>query len=104
MRIEQEKKNSRKITDFIDKTLLIVDDDAPLRDRLSRKMKKKKRIAAIKKITTKYSNRKFLVFFQNSSLTDEELKSFIDNQIYELRLTGCHKITDVSCCDTSNLD
>jgi len=41
MRTEQEKKNSQKIADFTDKTLLIVDDDAPLRDRLSRAMEKK---------------------------------------------------------------
>ncbi len=41
MRTEQEKKNSQKIADFADKTLLIVDDDATLRDRLSRAMEKK---------------------------------------------------------------
>ena len=37
----QERKNSQKIVDFLDKSLLIVDDDAPLRDRLSRAMEKK---------------------------------------------------------------
>jgi len=41
MRTEQEKKNSQKIADFADKSLLIVDDDAPLRERLSRAMEKK---------------------------------------------------------------
>ena len=41
MRSEQEKINKQKITDFIDKSLLIVDDDAPLRERLSRAMEKK---------------------------------------------------------------
>jgi len=41
METEQEKKNSQKITDFADKTLLIVDDDNPLRDRLARAMEKK---------------------------------------------------------------
>ena len=41
MRTEQEKTNSQKITDFADKTLLIVDDDNPLRDRLARAMEKK---------------------------------------------------------------
>ena len=41
MRTEQEKKNSQKITDFADKTLLIVDDDNPLRERLARAMGKK---------------------------------------------------------------
>ena len=41
MRTEQEKTNIRKITDFVDKTLLIVDDDNPLRDRLARAMEKK---------------------------------------------------------------
>ena len=41
MRTEQEKKNSQKITDFADKTLLIVDDDNPLRERLARAMEKK---------------------------------------------------------------
>jgi len=41
MRSEQEKINMQKITDFIDKSLLIVDDDAPLRERLSRAMEKK---------------------------------------------------------------
>ena len=41
MRTEQEKKNSQKIADFTDKTLLIVDDDVILRDRLSRAMEKK---------------------------------------------------------------
>ena len=41
MRTEQEKKNSQKIADFADKTLLIVDDDVILRDRLSRAMEKK---------------------------------------------------------------
>ena len=41
MRTEQEKKNSQKIADFADKTLLIVDDDNPLRERLARAMEKK---------------------------------------------------------------
>ena len=40
MRTEEEKK-MQKITDFTDKTLLIVDDDNPLRDRLARAMEKK---------------------------------------------------------------
>ena len=33
--------NLKKITDFDNKTLLIVDDDNPFRDRLSRAMEKK---------------------------------------------------------------
>ena len=41
MGTEQEKTNIQKITDFADKTLLIVDDDNPLRDRLARAMGKK---------------------------------------------------------------
>ena len=41
MKPEQEKKRAQKITDFADKTLLIVDDDSPLRDRLARAMYKK---------------------------------------------------------------
>ena len=41
MRTEQEKTNALKIADFADKTLLIVDDDNPLRDRLARAMEKK---------------------------------------------------------------
>ena len=41
MRTEQEKTNTQKIADFADKSLLIVDDDNPLRDRLSRAMEKK---------------------------------------------------------------
>ena len=41
MRNEQEKMNSQKISDFADKSLLIVDDDNPFRDRLSRAMEKK---------------------------------------------------------------
>ena len=41
MRTEQEKNNMQKIADFADKSLLIVDDDNPLRDRLSRAMEKK---------------------------------------------------------------
>ena len=41
MRTEQEKTNIQKITDFADKSLLIVDDDNPLRDRLARAMEKK---------------------------------------------------------------
>ena len=41
MRTEQDKKNIQKITDFADKSLLIVDDDNPLRDRLARAMEKK---------------------------------------------------------------
>ena len=41
MRTEQEKINHQKITDFADKSLLIVDDDNPLRDRLARAMAKK---------------------------------------------------------------
>ena len=35
------KKNLQKIADFADKTLLIVDDDNPFRDRLARAMEKK---------------------------------------------------------------
>jgi len=41
MRTEQEKNNMQKIADLADKSLLIVDDDSPLRDRLSRAMEKK---------------------------------------------------------------
>ncbi len=41
MRTEVEKKNIQKIADFPNKTLLIVDDDNPLRDRLARAMEKK---------------------------------------------------------------
>ena len=41
MRTEQEKTNTQKIADFADKSLLIVDDDSPFRDRLSRAMEKK---------------------------------------------------------------
>ena len=41
MRTEQEGKKLNKITDFADKSLLIVDDDNPLRDRLARAMEKK---------------------------------------------------------------
>ena len=41
MRTEQEKSKLHKIADFADKSLLIVDDDAPLRDRLARAMEKK---------------------------------------------------------------
>ena len=37
----QERKNTLKIADFADKSLLIVDDDNPLRDSLSRAMEKK---------------------------------------------------------------
>ena len=41
MRTEQEKTNTQKIADFADKSLLIVDDDTHLRDRLARAMEKK---------------------------------------------------------------
>ena len=41
MRTEQEKTKLQKIADFTDKSLLIVDDDNPLRDRLARAMEKK---------------------------------------------------------------
>ena len=41
MRTEQEEKKLQKIGDFTDKSLLIVDDDNPLRDRLARAMEKK---------------------------------------------------------------
>ena len=41
MRTEQEKTNIQKIADFADKSLIIVDDDNPLRDRLARAMEKK---------------------------------------------------------------
>ena len=41
MKIEDTKKSTQKITDFTDKSLLIVDDDNPLRDRLARAMEKK---------------------------------------------------------------
>ena len=41
MRTEQEKTKLQKIADFTDKSLLIVDDDSPLRDRLARAMQKK---------------------------------------------------------------
>jgi len=42
MRTEQEKTNLQKISDFADKSLLIVDDDNPLRDRLARAMGKER--------------------------------------------------------------
>ena len=41
MKPDQEKTTTQKIGDFADKSLLIVDDDNPLRDRLSRAMEKK---------------------------------------------------------------
>ena len=41
MTMEQEKNKTQKIGDFTDKSLLIVDDDNPLRDRLVRAMEKK---------------------------------------------------------------
>ena len=41
MKPDQEKTNTEKSTDFTDKSLLIVDDDNPLRDRLARAMEKK---------------------------------------------------------------
>ena len=41
MRTELDKAELPKITDFADKSLLIVDDDNPLRDRLARAMEKK---------------------------------------------------------------
>ena len=41
MKTGQEKINIQKIADFADKSLLIVDDDKPLRDRLARAMEKK---------------------------------------------------------------
>ena len=41
MRTEPEKKITLKIADLADKSLLIVDDDYPLRDRLARAMEKK---------------------------------------------------------------
>ena len=41
MKTEQNKTNVQKIADFADKSLLIVDDDNPLRDRLARAMGKK---------------------------------------------------------------
>ena len=41
MGTEHEKTNIHKLADFADKSLLIVDDDNPLRDRLARAMEKK---------------------------------------------------------------
>jgi len=41
MRTEQEKIKTQKVADFPDKSLLIVDDDNSLRDRLARAMEKK---------------------------------------------------------------
>ena len=41
MKTEQNKTNIQKIADFADKSLLIVDDDNPLRDRLARALEKK---------------------------------------------------------------
>ena len=41
MKAEPEKKDSRKVADLVDKTLLITDDDNPFRDRLARAMEKK---------------------------------------------------------------
>ena len=41
MKFKQEKKNIQNINDLADKSLLIVDDDNPLRDRLSRAMERK---------------------------------------------------------------
>jgi two-component system response regulator RegA len=38
---ESTKKNLQKISDFTDKSLLIVDDDNPFRERLARAMEKK---------------------------------------------------------------
>ena len=41
MKAQEQKTNLQKIGDFADKSLLIVDDDNPLRDRLARAMEKK---------------------------------------------------------------
>ena len=42
MKIEQTKRNAPKVADLADKSLLIVDDDHPLRERLGRAMEKKR--------------------------------------------------------------
>ena len=39
--VDQKQSNQLKLSDFSDKSLLIVDDDDPLRSRLSRAMEKK---------------------------------------------------------------
>ncbi len=39
--MDKEKNKTQKIVDFVDKSLLIADDDNPLRDRLARAMEKK---------------------------------------------------------------
>ena len=41
MKTKQEKTSSQKIADFADKSLFVVDDDKPFRERLSRAMEKK---------------------------------------------------------------
>ena len=41
MKTVEQKNNLQKIADLADKSLLIVDDDGPLRDRLGRAMEKK---------------------------------------------------------------
>ena len=41
MNTVEEKMNPQKVTDLADKSLLIVDDDSPLRDRLARAMEKR---------------------------------------------------------------
>ena len=41
MKTDQEKTNIKKITDYADKSLLIVDDDNPFRERLARAMEQK---------------------------------------------------------------
>ena len=63
MRTGQEKRNTQKIADFADKTLLIVDDDNPLRDRLARAMEKKgfqvSQAESVKKGVESVSKQKF---------------------------------------------
>ena len=41
MKINQDKESVQKLSNIADKSLLIVDDDNPLRDRLARAMEKK---------------------------------------------------------------
>ena len=58
--MNEEKNNPQKVANLADKSLLIVDDDNPLRDRLSRAMEKKgfivNQAASVKEAINKTKN------------------------------------------------
>ena len=92
MMIQKGKTNHKKIVDFTDKSLLIVDDDNVLRERLVRAMEKKGYIKRNKKLEYTLGQAKNLKVFQTNYLINQKNLSDFCTTLFNLMKNSKFKI------------